>query len=405
MLAGLVLMACREGGGEFGAGASVRDSAGVTIVSNSEPAWPADSGWRVADAPRLDLGGPDALSLGDVVGAVRTPAGAIAVADGRAQVIRVFGPDGRLLRSLGRRGAGTGEFQGLVWVGHAGDTLLAFDLLSRRVTIFGSAGRTRTVQLQARGPGPILPLGRLEDGRLLIRSGGARFPFAGEEREVRADSALVLAVGPDGATRDTLVHLAAGQTFGVAIGSGDGRFLAPIPLPFGRRSSVVLSGETIVVGEGERYELLVHALDGTLLRRIRRKYAAVPVTPEAVAAFRATAEVPEDSRGLQGRIDSATVAAFDSAPFPAQMPAFERVLADDVGNLWVLEYSIRLDQPRRWSVFTPEGRWLGDVLTPAGLRIEDVGSDWLLGVWRDNEGADRVRMYRIIHPGKSEAVQ
>ena len=231
--------ACAERGSELGPGTTLRDSAGVAIVTNREPSWHPDSIWQVGDLPKFEVGGPDGVSVGEVVGLVRTEAGAIAAADGRAQVIRVFAPDGRLVRSVGRRGSGAGEFQALAWLGADGDSLLAFDLLTRRVTLFGAGGRVRTTQLQAQGPVLTAPLGRFDDGTLLVVSGGAVFPFAGRQWEARRDSAQLLRFGADGIVRDTVTRIAWGETFGVAIGRGDNRFLAPMPRPFGRRTSVV----------------------------------------------------------------------------------------------------------------------------------------------------------------------
>lgn len=396
--------ACAERGTELGPGAVRRDSAGVAIITNREPAWHADSNWSVGDTPVFEAGGADGVAVGEVVGLVRTPAGAIAAADGRAQLIRVFAPDGRLVRSVGRQGAGAGEFQALAWLGAHGDSLLAFDLLTRRVTLFGAAGRVRTTQLQAQGPVLTAPIGRFADGTFLVVSGGALFPFAGRAGAARQDSARLIRFGADGVARDTLARVAWGETFGVAIGRGDNRFLAPMPRPFGRRTSALLAGEEIVVGEGGEYEVKVLDATGRLLRRIRRTHTPVPVTPEAIAAYKATVQLPTGSRGLQAQIDSALMAALDSAPFPPAMPAYERVLVDDAGNIWVLEYAVRLDQPRRWSVFSRDGQWLGNVLTPVGLRVEGIGSDWVLGVWRDAEGAERIRMYPLMRSG-AEGVQ
>ena len=394
--------ACAERGTELGPGTTVRDSAGVAIVANREPSWHPDSVWRVGDLPVFEAGGPEGVAVGEVVGLVRTDAGAIAAADGRAQVIRVFAPDGRLVRSVGRQGSGPGEFQALAWLGADGDSLLAFDLLTRRVTLFGASGRVRTTQLQSQGPVLTAPLGRFDDGTLLVVSGGATFPFAGREGEARRDSAHLLRFGADGVVRDTIARIAWGESFGVAIGRDDNRFLAPMPRPFGSRTSAVLAGDAIVVGEASGFEVKVLDSSGKLVRRIRRTHTPVPVTPEAVVAYKRTVQRPTGSRGLQARIDSALMSALDSAPFPDVMPAYERMLIDDAGNIWVLEYSVRLNQPGRWSVFSSAGEWLGNVLTPVGLRVEDIGRDWILGVWREPEGAERIRMYRLIRPAGLE---
>jgi hypothetical protein len=392
---GFATTACTDRDTELGPGATLRDSAGVSIIMNRDPLWHAEPAVRIGEAPIFEVGGGEGVAVGEIVGLVRTPAGAIAAADGRAQLIRVFGPDGRLVRSVGRQGSGAGEFQALAWLGAHGDSLLAFDLLTRRITLFGASGRVRTSQLQSQGPVLTAPIGRFADGAFLVVSGGAPFPFAGVEGSARQDSAHLIRFGADGVARDTLVRIAWGETFGVAIGRGDNRFLAPMPRPFGQRTSVVLAGEELVVGEAAEYEVKVFDATGRLLRRIRRAHTPVPVTPEAIAAYKATVQLPTGSRGLQAQIDSALTSALDSAPYPPTMPAYERVLVDDAGDIWVLEYAVRLDQPRRWSVFSSEGQWLGNVLTPVGLRVEDIGTDWMLGVWRDAEGAERIRMYAL----------
>ncbi|HEU5050216.1 MAG TPA: hypothetical protein VFU00_07850 [Gemmatimonadales bacterium] len=392
----LAFAGCRERDQPFDGGASARDSAGVTIVMNRQPVWHPDSAWRLGPEPVLEIGGGDGPGFGEIVGLIRTPAGAIAAADAGGQVIRVFAPDGRLVRTVGRQGTGAGEFQALSWLSHAGDSLLAFDLLSRRVTLFGAAGRVRSVQLEGRGPELAAPIGRFEDGTLLVATGGARFPFAGEEGTARRDSALLLRYASRGAVADTVAQVAWGETFGVGIASGAGRFVAPMPRPFGRRSSVLLVGDEIVVADAERYELDVLDTEGRPVRSIRRERGLIPVTPEAIAAYRGALDRSAGSRGLQMQLDSALRSALDSAPYPAVMPAYEQVIADDEGNLWVLDYSVRLDQPRRWSVFSREGRWLGDVITPVGFRVTDIGLDWVLGVWRGPDGEDRIRMYQVI---------
>ena len=96
-----------------------------------------------------------------------------------------------------------------------------------------------------------------------------------------------------------------------------------------------------------------------------------------------------------GSVDSALEAALDSAPYPKSLPAYERILADPSGHLWVLEYSIRYGQPQSWSVFDVDGRWLGTVRTPPGLRVEQVGESWVIGAWRDDAGREHVRLHEL----------
>jgi hypothetical protein len=398
VILGFIITGCGSPERGFGAGASTRDSAGVSIVRNTEPLWPADSGWRVSDTALVVIGAGNGAPIGRVVGAVRSGAGVIAVADGDAQLIRVYDLSGRLLRTLGRRGSGAGEFQAIDWITAAGDSILAFDLVTRRLTTFGATPRPRTATIRSDEGSITAPLDRFADGSLLVAAGDPTFPFAGTEGSVRRDSALLLLAGSDGSVIDTIARVGWAESFGVAIGEGDRRFLAPMPRPFGRRTSAVVSNDEVVVGEGERNELAIYGTDGVLHRRIRRERGPLPVTPEAIAAFREAQRRTATTRGLQAQVDAALVAALDSAPYPPRLPAYDRVLADGEGNLWVLDYSVRRDQPGAWNVFTAQGRWLGTVTTPARFRIEQAGSDWLLGAWRDPEGNEQVRMYPIIKP-------
>ncbi len=51
------LAAC--GGSSARAAASVRDSAGITIVENTAPVWGASDAWVVVDSPTVQIGGDE----------------------------------------------------------------------------------------------------------------------------------------------------------------------------------------------------------------------------------------------------------------------------------------------------------------------------------------------------------
>ncbi|HET7602332.1 MAG TPA: hypothetical protein VFK36_04895 [Gemmatimonadales bacterium] len=390
------VVACRDGHPTLSGGMVVRDSAGVHIVLNTAPAWPRESAWTVVDTPFFDAGGSPGTDFQDVVSVVRTRDGALAVADGGDQRIRVFNGAGEVVRILGARGTGPGEFRSLSWMTAAGDSLLAYDAVERRLTLFGAYGRVRTAALDVGNALFNMPVGRFRDGTLLVESGGPRFPFPGRPGQVRRDSALLLRADAEGHVQDTLAHVPWSESFGVALGSGDRRFMAPMPRPFARRTSAVVLHSGFAVGEGGTYVIDVYSHDGTLQQSMRRNRSGAPVTPEAIHAFADARRAQPPGSGLQGSLDSALVTALDSAPFPSSMPVFERVLADEVGNLWVEEYSIRGGQPRHWSVFNDSGRWLGDVSTPAGFDPQYITGDALYGVWRAGGEVPRVRGYALV---------
>jgi hypothetical protein len=60
--------------------------------------------------------------------------------------------------------------------------------------------------------------------------------------------------------------------------------------------------------------------------------------------------------------------------FPDAIPDHaNRMYADALGNLWLQDYRMADDEPFRWSVFDPEGLWLGVVETPLGFTVTDAG--------------------------------
>ena len=57
-----------------------------------------------------------------------------------------------------------------------------------------------------------------------------------------------------------------------------------------------------------------------------------------------------------------------------------------------------------WSVFDSRGVWLGDVPTPGQLRITEIHSHAVVGVWRDDLDVQTVRVYELRKPSVRERI-
>lgn len=77
--------------------------------------------------------------------------GHLYVADTYAHDIKVFSDDGRLLRVIGRRGEGAGEFNFPTHLAWAQGELYVTDTLNNRVQVFAADGQLQTRQLGQRG--------------------------------------------------------------------------------------------------------------------------------------------------------------------------------------------------------------------------------------------------------------
>ena len=88
---------------------TVRDSAGVTIVSNpAEGMWTEASRWTVREDLKIGaVEGDPEYHFGEVGGIAVDSRGRIFVLDAQARRIQVFSPEGEYERTAGRPGNGT----------------------------------------------------------------------------------------------------------------------------------------------------------------------------------------------------------------------------------------------------------------------------------------------------------
>ena len=92
----------------------------------------------------------------------------------------------------------------------------------------------------------------------------------------------------------------------------------------------------------------------------------------------------------------------EAISLPAERPVSGRIVVDAEGWIWLERYAVdsgysqrMSDTPRRWYVLDPEGVATAAVDVPADFRIDEIGSDYLLGVATDGDGVQTVRMYSL----------
>lgn len=370
---------------------SVRDSAGVEIVENSAlGAWSSGSAWMVADTPVVSIGGDDGDSttlFSRVQNVVRLADGRIVVTDFGSRQLRFYAADGRFIKSTGRPGAGPGEFN---WLGAArrtdGDSLIVWDQDNGRLSVFDSAGRlARTVSIRSEeGAGFPGPMGRASDGSFIGQAYAPSFDVG----LVRTQSYFVR-YGPDLRPIDTLAERPGVERFIAECGPDT---QCAYRSPFTRPLSAAFFRDRLHVGTGESFEISVIGIDGRLLRSIRlgvpnRDVTAADVDRQRAAFF-------AEARDREGRVQRERV--FAQMKIPETMPAYQALRVDRLGNLWVENYRASDDEPPRWAVFDSTGRLLGTLATPRSLRLDDIGDDYVLGVFRDSLDVEHVRMHRLV---------
>ena len=371
-----------------------RDSAGVVIVEN--PMGAGTLSWEVDREPQLTIGsisGDPDQELDQVTGAVRLAGDRIVVANGGRMELLFYDRNGVLLRRVGGRGSGPGEFQSLEWVARVGpDSVLALDVRGQRISYFdGSGNFVRSVRLEpnARLSFP-RPVGFFADGSILGEKGP--FVLGGDPPAGRVlrDPQPLFHISSDGRTVTELGSFPGSEQVIVPAGPRGG--LERRSRPFGRETVSAAAGDRFYVADNEKYEIRVFSMTGRLIRIIRKETMPVPLEASRVQAYEDSVIATTEERA---RPQMRTVFATMPPP-PPTYPAFAPAIRVDADlNLWVKESEQPGEVRCSWSVFSSSGEFLGLVEMPPAIEVLEIGSDYVLGLHRDEFDIEYVQFFRL----------
>ena len=440
------MLACAEDARTGGDTYVMQDSAGIRVIENRAPIWERGEEWRVESEPVLDIGqeeGPPEVAFGNAHSPVRLSDGRIVVADMQTNRMYFYDAQGTYLQSAGGSGEGPGEFEQLYRLRKiSGDSLMALNPPTL-TSIFSPEGEfVRQFSLEpVPQRGNIWWTGYLEGGTLLalsLQREGTR------EREVPVNAAPGVEHPrfeiPEQHEfyRDTLLHFLytmEGQLID-SIGKWPGQYLSS-NRTFAPHAAYAYRDNVIYHSPGDALEIrawrvLARVMDGSVsdtagsqtdtvagggdrasgdLVRLERIIRAEP--PRDLAVTESDREIffaqeRERMRQMAERFPQLDAAAMErrmlEQRFPDRIPAHgNRMQVDAEGNIWLQQYDVESspDRPTRWSVFDPEGRLLGVVETPARFIVNDIGADYVLGIWVDELDVQHVRMYRLSKPAAS----
>ncbi len=347
--------------GAMPASAQTTDS---RVIENLRPSWTPSEQLRLSTSPTLVIGlraGAE-YEFGRIAGAARFTDGRIAVGDGSTTQVRFFDSRGTFLSALGRKGQGPGELPGLSMMQWLPGDVLAVGS-AEVVSLFSSAGKLiGRIDLyhaplpMAEGEKRIVAV--LPDGKALV--GNIRqWRQTGHPPKTGlrwTDSVHLVVLGPANRLTATLGNFPAR----VMEWGKDYDLFSPAFAPSGSYAS---NASRLYIGFGAEYIIRVFTAAGRPEFTINRQW-----TPR--------------------RVDGVT------------LPAYNRMLADRSGNLWVRaentpQAAARASSPSHWSVFSAEGRWLGDVSMPGRFIPTDIGPGYVLGVSRDADDVESVALYGL----------
>ncbi|HUF25788.1 MAG TPA: hypothetical protein VMM18_02305 [Gemmatimonadaceae bacterium] len=163
-------------------------------------------------------------------------------------------------------------------------------------------------------------------------------------------------------------------------------------VPFFVTPMVGFTETSIVHGSGESFEYQVYAMDGKLSRTVRLAAPAQTITRADVQrardALNASTRDPAEARKL--------VAAMDAMTLPSTHPAYDRIVAESDGVVWLRAYSPDSSRAESWVRFDPLGNLEGTLAIPAGWRA--IGFSGSRVVLREDDaitGLQRLKVHAI----------
>jgi hypothetical protein len=391
----LLLAACG------GADASNLASAVVDTLPGGIPRVmsPGPTGWTDSASARLtevvrfsgedgttaELGQPQSLAVDE--------SGRIYVVDQKPSVVKVFGPDGALIRTIGGEGEGPGEFR-IGFIAVRNGILALHDPRLARTTVWDTAGRLLKswhtsccywTEIQIDG-----------EGRIYIPSMVAHNP--GETP--RGIPFVRWTV--EGTVVDTVwvPHRESGKVWTVSTKGPDGKMQSSMStgVPFQPSLTYALHPDGgIVYGWTGEYAVVRSATGGDTTRLFGRTW-----TPEPIDDARRRAELETRIREPAKSYGEANVrAAFKLEDLPATLPAYMNLRVDQSGRVWVRRHTVADTTRAVFELFDSTGAFLGPVTLPFQMNewgLQTWTRDGLVTLIEDQEGRPTVVRLRLGMP-------
>ena len=372
---------------------------GVTYVNTDRPLWNTATTWRIGATHSVQIGLAEGTGayLFEHPSTVRLSNGRIVVGDMGSSEVRFYDPDGRHIKTVGRKGEGPGEF---VQISHlrrmAGDSILVAEF--NRSNVLTTDGK-----YVRRFAPPTVPGFPFVHANAYFPDGGTivmNWP-QGDRRRVGSwtDSAHLFLVGADGKQPRAL-----GPFPAVIFASRNGEAM---PLQFGPMFTLAAGRDVFAINFTNDYQINLYDRTGKLTRVIGRAWTPVAVSSDDIRRYgnnfvneasEGGASTPEFRAFRQKRLEQTT--------FAKTHPAHGPMMFDSEGYLWVKDakpvfnvvgngFGAANADPTTYDIFDPSGAWLGSLQTPARFKINDIGRDYILGVYVGEDDVEFIRSYSL----------
>lgn len=314
------------------------------------------------------------------------PDGAVLTADVRTRELAVYDAAGRHRWTTGGHGDAPGEFSFLTWAGHDGSNAMAWDFAARQLLQFQLADGAFLQSVRFSGLGARSWVwGRFSDGSVLGMtedlsppdSPGGLLPNDG--RFVRA--------GPEG---DHEVVL---EFDGAPWADVDG-VLQQAPLTVGAIGDVRGDTMWIMLPAGGGYRVI--APEGSANLVVGDSTTRV-LTDELRDAYR-VAQLATVSTAQRARF----VRRLETIDLLETFPAYDDMVVGIDRRVWLRRFEVAAGEMTSWDVFDPGGTLVARAAVPSRFNLTEAGSQYVLGIWKDEFEVNYVRRYTLVESDIAE---
>jgi len=330
-------------------------------------------------------------------------AGRVYVADSDANHLKVFGPDGKFLRTIGRKGQGPGEFLGPEFVEVGGGRIYIWESMSRRISILDAEGKfIASIPFYPGVFGILIRMRALPDGRLV----------AYYERGFAPGSQIGV---PD--TQDRVVELLSAEAkplrtlyekkvraSRLALNKETNSYVrVPFPYHPGVAMEVTPAG-IIAVGGNDNYGFELLGPDKGRLASVVRSFAALKLSEKDKQAHFGRFRMTVFKDNIKTILPKPPPVIVKFTEFPDTLPPYRDFVADGEGNLWVHIY-VESRAANVFDVFSQKGEFLGRITVDGAPIDESFASSASVrfagrSLWeieRDKEGYPSLVKYRLTN--------
>lgn len=359
----------------------------------------------VEESRTSDAGLPDEAVFRNPLHLAVDAKGNVYVSDWAAHHVKVFGPDGKFKRVIGRQGQGPGELNGPSIIEVSGDRLVVWESMGSRFSILTLDGKFLNTAPRLQGAwGDLIRLKALPDGRFvaLIDKG---FPEKFEGPLPSERNFAVLLLSPDLTAVKTLFEQSIRRRNWFR--HPQTQAVGQAPFPFHPDIVVDLSpAGVLAIGTSQTYQIGLYDPNKGRTAEINRPYSPVRIEERDrkahFDAFTLRVMVNREMQTVNGAPDYIVKAT----EFPENFPPYRGLSFDGRGNLWVQIYTA--DRSTNvFDVFSPKGEYVNRITVEGGpieaafssSGLKRFAGDFLWKIEKDADEFAALVKYRLV-PGK-----